>query len=328
MTITDSKYVIDGLCFHLKRWENSAWVGISNRHSGDIGNEGVDALAGLGAQLSENDALPANLDIDHEFNVDGAKLSTPTQSQAYRLLQMTTEIREHSSTKRLVQQVTATIKEINGVEPLPSRLWTGFLWKALQNTFKIRTFWEHLGHQYAMRGECPHCKVSESMEHVLTECNIGGRATLWGLACELWERTGRQWFLVTLGVALGATLMQIKTEKGSVDRAATRLYRILMTETIHLIWKIRGDDNPMKWHTKVEVGRLWIDAINRRLTIDRLLVNKYKYGSRALTKATVLSTWKDTLLGKNGLPEDWIDQNGFLVGFLPGRKQPRGSRRA
>ncbi len=30
MTIMDSKYVIESLCFHLKHWEDSSWVGVSN----------------------------------------------------------------------------------------------------------------------------------------------------------------------------------------------------------------------------------------------------------------------------------------------------------
>ncbi|PBK71802.1 hypothetical protein ARMSODRAFT_883118, partial [Armillaria solidipes] len=61
----------------------------------------------------------------------------------------------------------------------------GFLWKALQNTFKIGVFWENLNPQYASRGECLLCKVTEFMEHILIECQIEGRAILWNLAKEL-----------------------------------------------------------------------------------------------------------------------------------------------
>ncbi|PBK61109.1 hypothetical protein ARMSODRAFT_840617, partial [Armillaria solidipes] len=59
-------------------------------------------------------------------------------------------------------------------------------------------------------------------------------------------------------------------------------------------------------------------TINQRLTIDRVLVNKHRYGSRVLKKAVVLSTWRGTLLNEKALPaKDWLDQNGVLVGMVP-----------
>ncbi|KAK0448419.1 uncharacterized protein EV420DRAFT_1483435 [Desarmillaria tabescens] len=70
----------------------------------------------------------------------------------------------------------------------------------------------------------------------------------------------------------------------------------------------RGDDSPESWHTRDEVRNLWIAAMNRRLTIDRMLVNKYRYGAKALKKVIVLSTrLKGALLDERALPEDWID---------------------
>ncbi len=160
-------------------------------------------------------------------------------------------ITERKCAQVTVQQLLATVESINGVEPAPSRLWKsirhkdisrpmrGFLWRALQGTFKIGAFWERLGPQYATRGDSPSCKVQESMEHILIECSIEGRSTLWTLAKELWEMRGQEWVPPTYRVALGATLVQIMKKDGTVDVPGTRLYRILVTETVHMIWKIR-----------------------------------------------------------------------------------------
>ncbi|KAK0200559.1 hypothetical protein DFS33DRAFT_1267064, partial [Desarmillaria ectypa] len=209
-----------------------------------------------------------------------------------------------------------------------SRPIRGFLWKAIQNTFKIGAFWERLGPQFPIRGECPHCKVTESMEHILVGCSIEGQATLWGLARELWEGKGQEWIPHTYGVALGATLVQIRTEKGTVDRAATRMYRIPMTETVQLIWKIRCQRRIQhNWHTRDEVRNLWIAAMNRSSSIDRVLVNKHRYGAKALEEAMVSSTWKGTFLDERALPEDWIDQSGVLVSIVSCQKRPRGRHR-
>ncbi|PBK81224.1 hypothetical protein ARMGADRAFT_878775, partial [Armillaria gallica] len=135
----------------------------------------------------------------------------------------------------------------------------------------------------------------ESMEHILIECSIEGQSTLWNLARELWEMRGQEWIPLTYRVALSATLVQIMKKDGTINVPETQLYCILITETVHMIWKICCNEDLMQWHTKNEVHSLWIDAVNRQLTIDHLLVNKKRYGSRVITKAKVLSTWIGTL---------------------------------
>ncbi|KAK0489651.1 ribonuclease H-like domain-containing protein [Armillaria luteobubalina] len=363
--ISDSKYIIEGLCFHLKCWEDNGWMGMSNSdiwkataaalhkrgapiyfwwvkgHNGNRGNEGADTLSEEGAALGDEYASPADTEICHEFDVDGACLAALTQSQVYNHIRVSKRIKTRDLARNTTQRVIATIQEINGVEPIEQRLWRsvrnkdvsrpirGFLWKALQNTFKIGSFWEHLGPQYASRGECPECKTMEDMEHILIDCTINGHALLWDLARELQEGRGQEWIPLSYGSILGATL------KGDVDPVATWLYRIMMTKTMHLIWKIhcqrriqRVESDPSTWHSLDEVRNLWIDTMNKRLMIDRLLVNRQRYDTRALRKVKVLSTWKGTLLNKKSLLEDWIDQSRVLVGMVLVQKQPRGRHRA
>ncbi|KAK0225742.1 hypothetical protein IW262DRAFT_1267413, partial [Armillaria fumosa] len=98
------RLVIEGLCFHLRRWEDNGWISVSNSdlwkatiaalrkrdkpvffkwmkgHSGVEGNEGADELAGKGASLDDEDASPANTEISHEFDVNGVQLVTLLQS--------------------------------------------------------------------------------------------------------------------------------------------------------------------------------------------------------------------------------------------------------
>ncbi|KAK0245358.1 hypothetical protein EDD85DRAFT_783285 [Armillaria nabsnona] len=95
------------------------------------------------------------------------------------------------------------------------------------------------------------------------------------------------------------TLIQIKKTDRAVDGPVTRLYQILITKMVHMIWKIHcqqriqwGDKDLTCWHTQDEARNLWIEAINRGLMIDCLLANRKKYGSRAMAKAKVLSIWK------------------------------------
>ncbi|KAK0439276.1 ribonuclease H-like domain-containing protein [Desarmillaria tabescens] len=95
LTIFNPKYVIEGLCFHLKCWEDNGWMRVSNSdvwkatvaalrqwrapiffqwtkgHNGNEGNKGADALAEKGMQVNEDSATPADIEITHEFDVEG-----------------------------------------------------------------------------------------------------------------------------------------------------------------------------------------------------------------------------------------------------------------
>src|SRR6201996_7737815 len=97
-----------------------------------------------------------------------------------------------------------------------------------------------------------------------------------------------------------------------------RLYRILVTETAHLIWKIRcqrviEENNIPKSQT--EIHNRWTAAINERLQLDCLLADP-KLGSRALKKEIVLKTWKGLLKDEDRLLSDWTRRSkGVLVGI-------------
>ena len=99
------------------------------------------------------------------------------------------------------------------------------------------------------------------------------------------------------------------------------MYRILMTESAHLIWKIRCEriierSNKEQWHSVQEIMNRWQCAINKRLTLDQAMTNK-KYETRAISIQTVLHTWSGTLKDELSLPDNWINYSGVLVGIRP-----------
>lgn len=133
------------------------------------------------------------------------------------------------------------------------------------------------------------CEIDETMSHILTDCDAPGSKTLWKLANRLWEmRIGKTEITPTLGTILGCGLSTLKNGSYKPDKGLNRLYRIIVSETAHLIWRVRCErrigrsGNPEKFHTKEELRNRWIYEMNQRLRIDCALTNNLKYGKRAM----------------------------------------------
>jgi hypothetical protein len=161
------------------------------------------------------------------------------------------------------------------------------------------------------------------MEHILIDCEAPGCQTLWDLARELWEKTGHDWPEINLGSIFACGFAHFKTAKDKPDKGADRLFRILISETAHLIWKLRctrvierGSD-PTKYFSEREIHNRWLSCINQRLRIDLLLTDRRKFGNRASNFKLILSTWKRVIKDAENLQDIQILQSRVLVGIDP-----------
>ncbi|KAG2755617.1 hypothetical protein P692DRAFT_201836748 [Suillus brevipes Sb2] len=100
----------------------------------------------------------------------------------------------------------------------------GFLWKSIHRAYKIGEFWDKIPN-YEGRGECGICRLPETMEHILIECNSIAVCTIWQAAKDLW------------------------------CKRETRLFHILVLESAHLIWKLRCERT-----IKLKFDRLLTDS--------------------------------------------------------------------
>ncbi|KAJ3774187.1 hypothetical protein FB446DRAFT_640363 [Lentinula raphanica] len=124
------------------------------------------------------------------------------------------------------------------------------------------------------------------------------------------------WERPSIGDILACGLRQVNDKEGKPDKGKSRLYRIVVSESTHLIWKLRnnrvinGKDPP----SKREIANKWHFIINSRLATDRILTRKKTFGKRAIAASLVLRTWNGTLEDEGNLPEDWTREAGVLVG--------------
>jgi ribonuclease HI len=211
--------------------------------------------------------------------------------------------------------------DANGETPTDSAIWTStkhkdiprnirfFLWMLIHDGYKVGSYWKKLG-DFDERMECRVCGVDETMDHILTKCDAPGQSEVWELASRVWHnKTGND-----LHPTTGEIMACGAISKG--DKGTTRLFRILVPESVYLIWCLRNERviREKDGASNQEIKNRWCKIVNNRISLDCLMSNKAKYGTRSIDKSLGLGTWRKTLQNKDRLLDDWTKETGVLVG--------------
>ncbi|KAG1732242.1 ribonuclease H-like protein, partial [Suillus paluster] len=372
--VTDSKYVINGLTTHLNDWEDTDWIDVSNAplfkaiayqlrqrptptsfqwvkgHSGIKGNDKADRLAQNGAAKTETNAIDTY--VPRNFDLQGAKLSCITQKSAYRTLMNDTHLEYHRQTLVLLSTTRDAIETITTTLETDETIWRScrhkdiakkiqmFMYKTLNNAFRIGEFWLQIP-TFEHRARCSTCgETSESMDHILTQCNNPTQKKIWSLAKTIWPRKHRHWPDPTIGLILGCGALSLPQPPRNRDKenqttqkyikGASHLLRILISESAYLIWTLRCERTiKEQTHTEDNITSRWLNTINRRLQLDRAIAARTKRSSK--TTAQVLQTWADIIEINNNKTNhnnnDWVTNLEVLVGIkLPRPSQTEATR--
>lgn len=198
----------------------------------------------------------------------------------------------------------------------------GFLWKSLHRAYKIGEFWDKIPN-YEQRGLCRMCNIPETMEHILLEYKYPTTKTIWQVARDLWCKREETWPEIRFGMILGCNLAKFYNSNRKNKPGKNRLFKIIVLESAHLIWKLRCEHvikfegRKEKFHSEVEIYNRWVHTINMRLKFDRLLTDSSRYGKKALKTELVLRTWSGVLLNEENLLDNWVHNSGVLVGMAP-----------
>lgn len=292
------------------------------------------ALAKDGMIKDTYDAIETK--VDAPFELSGSKLHIGTQRMFYKNIRnLLIKSKQRRLTNMNMAMTLYAIGEANGATPTSEVVWLsirhrdipksirGFLWKSLHGAYKIGEFWDKIPN-YENRGNCGLCSLPESMDHILLGCDASPASrVIWKAAKDLWLKRENTWPEICFGTILGCNLIIVRDSDGKVKEGATRLMKILILESAHLIWKLRcertikfnGDSE--KYHSENEIYNKWLHAINMRLKFDRLLTDSMRYGKKALKIDSVLKTWSGLLKNEDNLPDNWIRHAGVLVGMTP-----------
>ncbi|KAJ6536993.1 hypothetical protein B0H19DRAFT_962784 [Mycena capillaripes] len=339
---------------NLGKWEDRGWIGVPDR-------DPTQALAAclrkrtaatilvkvadsaphkLASQLAQDGAANdvhgiINLSVTQGPHLRGAKLASLTQALAYKGIKelRTTPVRKSTASNIKLIQDSAKIQW--GKTPTVENIWKSvrhkdisrqirtFLWKAIHGAHRVGKFWEHIP-GYEDRALCHFCGETESLEHILFQCQAPGQYEVWKLAGELWKMKFDTMPAPSMGGILGCCLASFESEKKSKPSGVNRLFRIVISESAYLIWKFRcerviGRDGES--HSDAEIHNRWVHTLNERLEIDQSMACDYHQDKKLVLPSLVLQTWSRTLLSEERLPKDWLREPKVLVGIVPKRSQ-------
>jgi ribonuclease HI len=258
----------------------------------------------------------------------GAKVKAMTQSLAYKIIRqwkMRTDTYQEAldwkATIRNMAYAKGAATDTKGNAPPSSRIWRSvkhkdfprnirfFLWMLLHGAYKVGPHWEKIP-GYEDWGTCHTCGVTESMTHILTQCTAPGQSQIWDLTSELWQLKTKSDLRPSLGEIMACGIIE------KANTGTSRLFRIVVSESAHLIWKLRnerviGEKGPASTR---EIHNRWIKSINNRIALDCALTDATKYGKKSIRKSVVRKTWCKVLCDEDRLPDDWTRETGVLVG--------------
>ncbi|KIK36514.1 hypothetical protein CY34DRAFT_94256 [Suillus luteus UH-Slu-Lm8-n1] len=131
-----------------------------------------------------------------------------------------------------------------------------FIYKAIHSSQKIGEYWTNIP-TYEQRAKCAHCNANEeSMEHIMIDCPNNANSTIWSLAKRTWPLKYGAWPRVGIGTILGCGSLNLKQEHQNNElennqtnkpmKGASRLLKILISESAQLIWAMRPSENPLR----------------------------------------------------------------------------------
>ena len=176
--------------------------------------------------------------IPPNYKIEGAELKDLSQAQLYQGIRESHEEDLDICRGALVgldmirwATIRWATKERWGIFPTDHAIWQSirqlvidrkiraFLYRVIHDTNKIGQYWERIPN-YEHRSRCQKCDgTTESLEHIMTECEASGQKQVWKLATESLASRNIDTSTLSIGDIMGCAMPQFKKTDGKPDTA-------------------------------------------------------------------------------------------------------------
>ncbi|KAF8224217.1 hypothetical protein L208DRAFT_1410646 [Tricholoma matsutake] len=150
----------------------------------------------------------------------------------------------------MIDQIQNEVEDATGKIPSEDQIWKAiqhkdfsrnlryFLWMATHNAYRIGEYWlkEIFCEELQNRCDCTHCSSP-------------GQKEVWELAKQMRAQKSLEWRQPWIGNIISCALTEFKNNDGKSPPGANRLWRILISKSAHLIWKLCCE-RPQIWEKK------------------------------------------------------------------------------
>ncbi|EJD49838.1 hypothetical protein AURDEDRAFT_59171 [Auricularia subglabra TFB-10046 SS5] len=256
-----------------------------------------------------------------------------TQRRAHEAMRLSRRhrISPRRVTEKNLDAIRDSIQAISEYQPTTKQIWSSlqspdlsrnvrvFLWKAIHGAHKVGEYFKDMPQPWRSRGDCPTCGTTESLGHILFSCPDTGQERVWRMVHAFLTRKKSD-MEIDMGVVMGCATARLAGANETRDKAAERAFRIVVSESVFLIWKLRCEkrvqhsDEPDWQHSQTEVIMRWGAMLKARVARDRRLTNTYKFGARAVQPAVHGNTWRDLIADAAPSRTGSESDSGVLVG--------------
>ncbi len=160
-----------------------------------------------------------------------------------------------------------------------------FMWMLLHDGYTVGRHWKHIsGCEDRKNAKCV------AQRKVWTTyswgCDAPGQREIWGLAQQIWRQKTKTDLTIMKGIIMSCGVRPPSSHRSQTKQGTERFHQILISESTHLIWKMRNDRviNDKPHHTTRGIEQRWIHALNHRMKLDCILSNRKRFQRKATQK--------------------------------------------
>jgi len=245
------------------------------------------------------------------YKIEGAEIRQLTQKTFYELILQEKNLKpEGKPTQERIKETCEEHKRKTENRIMNKDIWNGlknkkipfkikdFIWKLIHNHHKVGNWFKRIP-SWEDKAICK-CGETETIDHILTECELNRSEDIWQEAEEMWKKNNKnfQWIKPNIKILRGLGAIKLKEKEKLAPEWLNERYIEIVTEITWLIWNIRNKRIFEKIKLMQEKAtKKWRETMNNKLKTEKTIIKiEDKIKKRIEMQKNFNKKWKNTKL--------------------------------